>query len=126
MCIYIYIYIERERERERCISYRDLTTHTHISLSLYIYIYTQLYYVIHDVAYPMYTYDDLVFPGRRVKDHHDSLRSSPLSKKSCVRQVVLDKWFPPKCSSLLNYCSSSVELLVACISFYLSVNENWP
>ena len=31
---------------------------------------------------------------RRVKDRHNSLRYSPLLKKSCVRQVVLDKWFP--------------------------------
>ena len=29
-----------------------------------------------------------------VKDHHNSLRCSPLLKKSCVRQVALDKWLP--------------------------------
>ena len=29
-----------------------------------------------------------------VKDHHDLPHASPLLKKACVRQVVLDKWFP--------------------------------
>ena len=29
-----------------------------------------------------------------VKDHHDLQIYSPLLKKTCVRQVVLDKWFP--------------------------------
>ena len=28
------------------------------------------------------------------KDHHDLLHSSLLLKRTCVRQVVLDKWFP--------------------------------
>ena len=32
---------------------------------------------------------------RRVKGHRNLRHYSPLSKKSCVRQVVLDKWFPP-------------------------------
>ena len=31
---------------------------------------------------------------RRVKDHRNSLDYLPLSKETCVRQVVLDKWFP--------------------------------
>ena len=33
-----------------------------------------------------------------VKNHHDSLKCLRLSslKKTCVRQVVLDKWFPLK------------------------------
>ena len=30
----------------------------------------------------------------RVKDQHTLLRYSPRLKKTCVRQVVLDKWFP--------------------------------
>ena len=29
-----------------------------------------------------------------VKDHHGLLRDSPLLKKTCIRQVVSDKWFP--------------------------------
>ena len=33
---------------------------------------------------------------RRVKDHHTVLHDSPLLKKTCVRQTVLDKWFPLK------------------------------
>ena len=33
---------------------------------------------------------------RRVKDHHKLQTYSPLLKKSCVSQVVLDKWFPVK------------------------------
>ena len=33
---------------------------------------------------------------RRVKDHHILLHDSPLLKKTCVRQVVLDEWFPLK------------------------------
>ena len=33
---------------------------------------------------------------RCAKDHCNLLHSSPLLKKACVRQVVLDKWFPPK------------------------------
>ena len=31
---------------------------------------------------------------RRVKDHHDSLHSSPLLKKARVRQLLVDEWFP--------------------------------
>ena len=31
---------------------------------------------------------------RRVKDHRKLPKYSPLLKKTCVRQVVLDKWFP--------------------------------
>ena len=34
-----------------------------------------------------------VFVGH-VKDHHNLLNYSPLLKNTCVRQVVLDKWFP--------------------------------
>ena len=30
----------------------------------------------------------------RVKDHYKLLHSSPCLKKSYVRQVVLDEWFP--------------------------------
>ena len=30
----------------------------------------------------------------RVKDHHNLQSYSPLLKKTCVRQVELDKWFP--------------------------------
>ena len=30
----------------------------------------------------------------RVKNHHGLLHDSPLLKNTCVRQVVLDKWFP--------------------------------
>ena len=33
---------------------------------------------------------------RRVKDHHNLLHFSPRLKTTCVRQVVLDKWFPLK------------------------------
>ena len=33
-----------------------------------------------------------VFP--RFKDHHNLLHYSPRLKKTCVRQVLLDKWFP--------------------------------
>ena len=29
-----------------------------------------------------------------VNDHHNLQNYSPLLKKTCVRQVVLDKWFP--------------------------------
>ena len=31
---------------------------------------------------------------RRVKGHYDLLKPSPLSNKTSVRQVVLDRWFP--------------------------------
>ena len=31
-----------------------------------------------------------------VKDRRNLPNCSPLSKKTCVRQVVLDKWFPPE------------------------------
>ena len=31
---------------------------------------------------------------RRVKDRHNLLHDLPLLKEPCVRQVVLDKWFP--------------------------------
>ena len=33
---------------------------------------------------------------RRVNDHHNLLHASPLSKKTCVGRVVLDKWSPLK------------------------------
>ena len=33
---------------------------------------------------------------RRVKDHRNLLHCSPCLKKTCVRQVVLDKRFPLK------------------------------
>ena len=36
-----------------------------------------------------------------VKDHHDLLDCSPLLKNTCVRQVVLDKWFPLNSETLL-------------------------
>ena len=32
----------------------------------------------------------------RVKEHRNVLHCSPLLKNTCVRQVVLDKWFPLK------------------------------
>ena len=35
-----------------------------------------------------------LFVFRHVKDHRNSLQSSPLLKKACARQVVLDRWFP--------------------------------
>ena len=35
-----------------------------------------------------------------VKEHHNLQRYSPLLKKARVRQVVLDKWFPPEISRL--------------------------
>ena len=31
---------------------------------------------------------------RSAKDHHNLLHDSQLFKKTCVRQVVLDRWFP--------------------------------
>ena len=36
---------------------------------------------------------------RRVKDHCNLPHDSPRLKKSCVRQVVLDKWLPPRSCS---------------------------
>ena len=36
---------------------------------------------------------------RRVKEHHNLLHDSTRLKKTCVRQVVLDKWFPLKWGS---------------------------
>ena len=38
-------------------------------------------------------YGLVCFVFRRVREHHSVLRSSPL-EETCVRQVVLDKWFP--------------------------------
>ena len=35
----------------------------------------------------------------RVKDHHDLPMYSPPLNKTCVRQVMLDKWFPPRITS---------------------------
>ena len=32
--------------------------------------------------------------SRRAEDHHKLLHYSPLLKNTCVRRVVLDKWFP--------------------------------
>ena len=37
---------------------------------------------------------------RRAKDHHNSPHDSPLLKKTCIRQAVLDKWFPPETHSI--------------------------
>ena len=35
----------------------------------------------------------VLYAFRIVKEHHNSSNHSPLLKKACVRQVVLDKWF---------------------------------
>ena len=44
--------------------------------------------------YLLYTASLFLCVVRRVKEHHKVLHDSPLLKKTCVRQVVLDKWFP--------------------------------
>ena len=36
-----------------------------------------------------------------VNDHHTLLHDSPPSKKTCVRQVALDKWLPPTSVDIL-------------------------
>ena len=36
----------------------------------------------------------LFYAFRGVKDHRVVLHDSPLLKKTCVRQAVVDKWFP--------------------------------
>ena len=38
---------------------------------------------------------------RHVEDHHNLLHDSPLLKKTCVGQVVLDKWFPLSVEGIL-------------------------
>ena len=37
----------------------------------------------------------VVFVFRRVKDDHNLLHHSPRLKKTCIREAVIDKWFPP-------------------------------
>ena len=41
-----------------------------------------------------------------VKDHNDLLYHSPLLKKTCVGQVVLDKWFPLSMSTFVSAISA--------------------
>ena len=48
-----------------------------------------------------------LFVFRRVKDHHNLSSYSLCLKKSCVRQVVLDKWFPLRC--WLKCCNAASE-----------------
>ena len=40
----------------------------------------------------------------RAKDHRNSLHDSPILKKACVRQVVLDKWLPLNDAEQLALC----------------------
>ena len=48
---------------------------------------------------------------RRVKDHRNLLHDSQLLKNNCIRQVVLDKWFPLNHSPCLkNKCVRQVVL----------------
>ena len=62
----------------------------YVYLSLYIYIY--IYTYIYNATCPIRPRLSDVF--LRVKEHHDLLNVSLPLKKSCFRQVVLDKWFP--------------------------------
>ena len=63
---------------------------------IYIYIYRNRVMTAFHLS-NMASFVSCVF--RRVKDRHDLLHCSPLLKKTCVRQVVLDKWFPPSIKS---------------------------
>ena len=47
---------------------------------------------------------------RRVTDHHNLLHDSSLLKKACVRQVVLDKWFPLMYDTSARGCSDCAAL----------------
>ena len=58
----------------------------------YIYIYIYIYLTNTDCLIRPCLFELCVF--RRVKDHPNLLHCSPLLKKICVRQVVLDEWFP--------------------------------
>ena len=42
----------------------------------------------------IYIYGERERERERERDLHNVLPYSPLLKKACVRQVVLDKWFP--------------------------------
>ena len=52
---------------------------------------------------------------RCVKDHHKLLHHPPRLKKVCVRQVVLDKWFPPSRHSSKVF-ARLWSTLVACLA----------
>ena len=72
--IYVYIYIY-------------IYACTYIHIYIYIYIYIVIYVYIYIYIYIC------ICVFRRVRDRHKLLHYSPLVKKTCVRQVVLDDWF---------------------------------
>ena len=65
------------------------------------------------------TSPDLESPARklrnleRVKDHQNQKYDSPLLKKTCIRQVVLDKWTPLMTAALQAQPHGSAAPLVA-------------
>ena len=97
MCVYMYIYIYIYRERER----------DHVFLLATIYGFS----IAASVYFPSQTSGGTTYLSNTtclirpclfyvclcsVKDHRSLPNYSPLSKKTCVRQVVIDKWFAPK------------------------------
>ena len=54
-----------------------------------------------------------------VKDHPNSPKHSPLLKKVCVRQVVLDKWFPLTYIYICIYMYTHISIY---LSIYLSIS----
>ena len=62
----------------------------------------------------------------RVKDHHNLLHCSPLEKNTCVRQVVLDKWFPVCLCCLYVCCIRVVDgVYVSCCVVVCVVWATW-
>ena len=74
--IYIYIYM-----------YRYISLSLSIYIYIYIYICTYVYICIHLLC------SFALCVVHRVGHHYHLLYGSPLLKKACARQVMLDKWF---------------------------------
>ena len=61
--------------------------------------------------------------ARRVKDHHHMPNNSPRLKNICVRQVVIDKWFPPN-YTILYYAMLYYTILYD--TYYNDTSETCP
>ena len=99
--MYIYIYICTYVCIYTCV-YIYIYTHVCIYIYIYIYMYTKILQAaillqLGALLVSRYLSNAASFVFcvvYSVKDHHNSLHCSPLLKNTCVRQVVLDKWFP--------------------------------
>ena len=48
----------------------------------------------------------------RVKDHHKLLHYSPRLKNICIRQVMLDKWFPVMMIIIMTMIMAMITIMI--------------